>query len=98
MKFNQVNWKSAYEWLHEKQALLVEVYIKGDTLKVRHIQILILKDFRTTAIAVRRVTTSSGSRTPESMELLQLPQKNGNHLLRKCIQLFELRLSINLRQ
>ena len=64
MKFNQVNWKSAYEWLREKQALLVEVYIKGDILKVRHIQISILKDFRTTAIAVRRVTTSSGSRTP----------------------------------
>jgi hypothetical protein len=50
--------------LHEKQALLVEVYIKKDILKVRHIQISILKDFRTTAIAVRRVTTSSGSRTP----------------------------------
>ena len=64
MKFNQVNWKSAYEWLHEKQALLVEVYIKGDILKVCHIQISILKDFRTTAIAVRRVTASSGSRTP----------------------------------
>lgn len=32
--------------------------------KVRHLQILILKDFRTTAIAVRRVTTSSGSKTP----------------------------------
>lgn len=64
MKFNQVNWKSAYEWLHEKQALLVKVYKKGDTLKVRHIQISILKDFRTTAIGVRRVTGSSGSRTP----------------------------------
>lgn len=64
MKFNQVNWKLAYEWLHEKQALLVEVHKKGDTLKVRHLQISILKDFRTTAIAVRRVTTSSGSRTP----------------------------------
>jgi len=63
MKFNQVNWMLAYEWLHEKQALLVEVYKKGDTLKVRHLQISILKDFRTTAIAVRRVTTSSGSRT-----------------------------------
>jgi len=33
-------------------------------LKIRHLQISILKDFRTTAIAVRRVTTSSGSRTP----------------------------------
>jgi len=64
MKFNQVNWKTAYEWLYEKQDLLVEVYKKGDTLKVRHLQILILKDFRTTAIAVRRVTTSLGSRTP----------------------------------
>jgi RNA-directed DNA polymerase len=64
MKFNQVNWKLAYEWLREKQALLVEVYKKKDYLKVRHLQISILKDFRTTAIAVRRVTTSSGSRTP----------------------------------
>ena len=64
MKFNQVNWKSAYKWLREKQALLVEVYKKGDVLKTRHLQISILKDFRTTAIAVRRVTTSSGSRTP----------------------------------
>ena len=45
MKFNQANWKSTYEWLREKQALLVEAYIKGDTLKVRHIQISILKDF-----------------------------------------------------
>lgn len=63
MKFNQVNWKSAYKWLYEKQALLVEAYIKGDISKVRHLQISILKDFRTTAIAVRRVTTSSGSRT-----------------------------------
>jgi RNA-directed DNA polymerase len=40
------------------------VYKKKDYLKVRHLQISILKDFRTTAIAVRRVTTSSGSRTP----------------------------------
>lgn len=64
MKFNQVNWKSAYEWLREKQSLLVEVYKKGDVLKTRHLQILILKDFRTTAIAVRRVTTTGGSRTP----------------------------------
>jgi RNA-directed DNA polymerase len=44
--------------------LLVEVYKKGDISKTRHLQIMILKDFRTTAIAVRRVITSSGSRTP----------------------------------
>ncbi len=70
MKFNQVNWKLAYEWLHEKQALLVEVYKKGDILKVRNLQISILKDFRTTAIVVRRVTTSSGSRTPGVDEVI----------------------------
>jgi len=63
MKFNQVNWKSAFEWLCEKQNLLVEAYKKGDISKTRHLQIMILKDFRTTAIAVRRVITSSGSRT-----------------------------------
>nr|YP_009495545.1 reverse transcriptase [Psammoneis japonica]AWQ64275.1 reverse transcriptase [Psammoneis japonica] len=64
MKFSKVEWKSAYQWLREKQNLLVEAYKKGDVSKVRHLQILILKDFRTTAIGVRRVTTSSGSRTP----------------------------------
>lgn len=64
MKFNPVNWKSAYECLREKQALLVEVYRKKETLKVRHLQISILKDFRTIATVVRRVTTSLGSRIP----------------------------------
>ena len=64
MKFNQVNWKAAHSWLRQKQILLVEVYQKNDLEKVRHIQISILKDFRTTAIAVRRVTSTSGSKTP----------------------------------
>ena len=40
------------------------MYEKQDIEKVRHLQISILKDFRTTAIAVRRVTTTSGSKTP----------------------------------
>lgn len=64
MKFNTVNWDAAYKWLSEKQDLLVKAYIENDMEKVRHLQISILKDFRTTAIAVRRVTTSSGSKTP----------------------------------
>jgi RNA-directed DNA polymerase len=63
MKFDKVNWKKAYEWLREKQALLVEASKKREYLKLRHLQISILKDFRTTAIAVRRVVTSSGSKT-----------------------------------
>ena len=40
--------------LAEKQELLVEAYIKNDMEKVRHLQISILKDFRTTAIAVTK--------------------------------------------
>jgi len=64
MKFKQVNWKAAYEWLSRKQELLVEAYKNDDMKRVRHLQISILKDFRTTAIAVRRVTTTSGSKTP----------------------------------
>jgi hypothetical protein len=64
MKFNKVNWKAAHSWLREKQVLLVKAYVKKDMEKVRHLQIAILKDFRTTAIAVRRVTTSGGSKTP----------------------------------
>jgi RNA-directed DNA polymerase len=63
MKFDRVNWKKAYEWLSEKQALLVEASKKREYEKIRHLQISILKDFRTTAIAVRRVVTSSGSKT-----------------------------------
>lgn len=64
MKFKQVNWKKAYEWLKRKQELLIEAYEKKNITMVRHIQISILKDYRTTAIAVRRVTTNSGSKTP----------------------------------
>jgi len=64
MKFNRMNWNAAYKWLSEKQELLVKAYIENDMEKVRYLQISILKDFRTTAIAVRRVTTSSGSKTP----------------------------------
>jgi RNA-directed DNA polymerase len=63
MKFNKVNWNTAYNWLSEKQELLVKAYIKNEMEKVRYLQISILKDFRTTAIAVRRVTTSNGSKT-----------------------------------
>jgi RNA-directed DNA polymerase len=64
MKFNKVNWKEAYIWLNRKQKLLVEAYKNKDIERVRHLQISILKDYRTTAIAVRRVTTTSGSKTP----------------------------------
>jgi hypothetical protein len=48
MKFEKMNWKKAYQWLDEKQALLVEASKKGDDMKLRHLQISILKDFRTT--------------------------------------------------
>lgn len=64
MKFNQVNWKSAYKWLERKQELLLEAYEKKDMDSVLRIQISILKDFRTTAIAVRRVSSNTGSSTP----------------------------------
>lgn len=64
MKFNRVNWNEAYNWLSEQQELLVKAYVKNEMEKVRYLQISILKNFRTTAIAVRRVTTSNGSKTP----------------------------------
>jgi RNA-directed DNA polymerase len=64
MKFKQVNWKSAYKWLEQKQSSLLEAYEKNNIGMVRHIQISILKDYRTAAIAVRRVTTNPGKRTP----------------------------------
>jgi RNA-directed DNA polymerase len=83
MKFVQVNWKSAFDWLREKQTLLVEVYKKGDYLKVRHLQISILNDFRTTAIAVRRVTTSTGSRTPGVDGIIAITAEERNALARQ---------------
>jgi hypothetical protein len=42
MKFDKVNWKKAYEWLNEKQALLVEASKKCEYSKLRHLQISIL--------------------------------------------------------
>ena len=64
MKFKQVNWKTANDWLSRKQSALLEAYEKNNIEMIRHIQISILKDYRTTAIAVRRVTTNSGRKTP----------------------------------
>lgn len=64
MKFKQVNWKTANRWLKQKQERLLEAYEKNNIEMLRHIQISILKDYRTTAIAVRRVTTNSGKKTP----------------------------------
>lgn len=52
MKFDKVNWKKAYEWLREKQALLVEASKKREYLKLRHLQISILKDFSSSKIGI----------------------------------------------
>lgn len=64
MKFEKINWKSAYEWLEQKQEMLLKVYKKRDIETIRKIQCAILKDFRTTAVAVRRVSENQGSSTP----------------------------------
>lgn len=56
-------------------------------MKVRHLQISILKDFRTTAIAVRRVTTSSGSRTPRVDGVTVISAEERNAL---AIQVFKI--------
>jgi len=55
MKFNRINWRSVYKRLEIKQIELIKAYPENNMELVKHIQILILKDFRTTAIAVRRV-------------------------------------------
>ena len=65
MKFEKINWKSAYEWLEQKQEILLKEY-KKDKQKIetiRRIQCIILKDFRTTAIAVRRISENEGAST-----------------------------------
>jgi RNA-directed DNA polymerase len=64
MKFEKINWRSAYSWLEIEQEKLIEAYEKKDKNLIIKIQVSILKDFRTTAIAVRRVATNKGSNTP----------------------------------
>jgi|JI61114BRNA_FD_contig_101_193406_length_4991_multi_4_in_0_out_0_1 RNA-directed DNA polymerase len=64
MKFEKINWRSAYSWLKIEQEKLIEAYEKKDKNLIIKIQVSILKDFRTTAIAVRRVATNKGSNTP----------------------------------
>ena len=63
MKYSQINWKSAFAWLRQKQTLLLKMYKEGDLDEVRRIQVSILKDFRTTSVAVRRVSSNTGSST-----------------------------------
>ena len=64
MKFEKINWRSAYSWLEIEQEKLIEAYEKKDKNLIIKIQVSILKDFRITAIAVRRVATNKGSNTP----------------------------------
>lgn len=64
MKFEKINWRSAYSWLEIQQEKLIEAYKKNDHCLIIKIQVSILKDFRTTAIAVRRVASNKGSNTP----------------------------------
>jgi RNA-directed DNA polymerase len=64
MEFNKTNWRSAYQWLEVKQEKLIRAYEKNDTNEILKIQVSILKDCRTTAIAVRRVASNKDSSTP----------------------------------
>lgn len=64
MEFNRINWRSAQKWLEIKQIKLIKAYQKNNIELVKRIQISILKNFRTTAIAVQKVYTNDGSSTP----------------------------------
>jgi RNA-directed DNA polymerase len=64
MEFEKMNWRSAHCWLEIKQEELIKAYKNKDTSLIIQIQVSILKDYRTTAIAVRRVATNKGSSTP----------------------------------
>lgn len=50
MKFDIIDWRSAYNWLEIKQIELIKAYEKNDKDLVLRIQVSILKDFRTTVI------------------------------------------------
>ena len=80
MKFEKINWKSAYEWLERKQELLLKAYKKKDIEPIRRAQCSILKDFRTTAIAVRRISGNRGSSTPGVDNLTVKTIKERNEL------------------
>ena len=83
MKFEKINWKSAYEWLEQKQEMLLKAYKKRDIETIRRIQCAILKDFRTTAIAVRRISENQGSSTPGVDKLTVKTIKERNELAQK---------------
>ena len=83
MKFEKINWKSAYEWLEQKQEMLLKAYKKRDIETIRRIQCAILKDFRTTAIAVRRISENQGSSTPGVDKLIVKTIKERNELAKK---------------
>jgi RNA-directed DNA polymerase len=46
------------------QKELVVAYSKGDLKKVKHLQYKLMKSFPARALAVRKVTTNDGRKTP----------------------------------
>lgn len=64
MDFEKTNWRQAYQWLEQKQEELIRAYKDDDIQSIIGIQVSILKNYRTTVIAVRRVAQNKGSKTP----------------------------------
>lgn len=64
MDFEKTNWRQAYQWLEQKQEELIRAYKDDDIQSIIGIQVSILKNYRTTVIAVRRVAQNKGGKTP----------------------------------
>ena len=62
--FQDIRWKQCYDELSRKQEFLVENYRQGNSKKVNELQKEIVTSFATRALAVKKVTTNHGSKTP----------------------------------
>jgi RNA-directed DNA polymerase len=62
--WHDINWKQAHRNVRRLQARIVEAKKGGKKRKVRALQFLLTRSLSARALAVKRVTTNRGKRTP----------------------------------
>lgn len=63
-RWHSLNWKEIYRVVEEKQNAIASAMIKNDTKAVYQIQRLLVTSFEARALAVRKVITNTGGKTP----------------------------------
>jgi RNA-directed DNA polymerase len=64
MNWNSIKWSKAERIFIKLQLRILEAYKKKEMIKVEKLQIILIRSFAARALAIRKVTTNLGARTP----------------------------------